>query len=246
MPPDSPSAISALLKVKSLREASRVKLYFTEPILDWREVHTRFFQMVHKGFQGKLPVHASELSGVPGAATIGDLRARWSIYGGSSSVTLFADRLEFDFPALAPSDYPLAWDILRTIHDLLPATLERWQYDKIESSAFEHLEIPAHVGVADYLERFMRSEINAAFADTDVVAQPGIKFRLSSQIGSWDCELVMEKSLFNAAAIFIVRNVTMYKVDATASFENKVMRGQDIARRCLAALGLEHDNATGS
>ena len=235
-----------MLKVKSLRETVRVYLFFTRPMLDWREVHSRFFRMIHEGFGSKLRVQVSEFSGFPAAVTMGDLRARWTIYGGASSVTLFADRIEFDFPVLLPSDYPLAWDILRTVHDLLPRTFDDWQYDRIESQTYEHLEIPASVGVSRYLEAYRRPEVDAAFAGTDAVSQPAIKFKLTSRDESWDCEVVAEKSLFSAAAIFVVRNLAMTKVDPMAPFSDKVMRAQNVAQRCLAALGLEYDSAVSS
>jgi hypothetical protein len=144
--------MSVPIKVKSLRESIRVTLHFTRPILDWQDVGQQYFGMIFDAFGSQLRVQASDLSGNPGAGTVGDIRARWSVYGGASNVTLFADRIEFDFPVLIPpSDTQLFWFILRTVHDRLPTALKSWRYDRIESGAYEHLELPPGVSVSAYL-----------------------------------------------------------------------------------------------
>lgn len=232
-----------MLKVRSLRDTLRVTFEFSKPILEWRDIHSRFFKMIKEGFAGKIAVQLSELSATPGASTMADLRARWAIYGGSSSVTLFADRLEFDFPVLIPSDRELVWTILRTIHDLLPTTLDNWQYNRIESRAFEHLEIPQTTSVSTYLKRFEQMPVAAAFHGEQSVFEYGAKFKVASQNGDWSCDVSVEKSMFNAAAVFVTRNMSVGIANPHESFDAKAFRFQILSQRCLAALGLENANA---
>jgi hypothetical protein len=199
--------------------------------------------MIHEGFGPQLRVQVGDFSFPPSAVTLADLRARWSIYGGASSVTLFADRIEFDFPLLLPSDYQLAWNILRTVHDLAPKSFDDWRYDRIETTTGDHLQFPASIGVAPYFARYQRSEIEAAYADAKAIYEPALKFRFRSEDGSWETETLLEKSLLDAAAVFVLHNIKMFRVDASAPFEHKVMHAQTLVRRSMAALDLEYDHA---
>lgn len=142
------------IKVKPLRESSRASFYFIRPIFDWREVFPRFFKMVYECLGSQIRVQVSDFTGAAAPASMADVRARWAVYGGQSSVTLNADRLEFDFPALFPNDLQLVWHILRTFHDVFPTYFSDCQYDRIESVSNEHLAMPTDPGVTAYLQRY--------------------------------------------------------------------------------------------
>lgn len=83
-----------------------------------------------------------------------------------------------------------------------------------------------------------------AFANSNAIYEPIIKFKMVAEDGSWDCDTQAEKSLYDAAAIFVARRMNIYQVDAKSSFEHKVFRTQSIAKNTLAALDLELTNAT--
>lgn len=242
------STVVSLISAKSIRETLQVSFFFDDPLLDWREVYPRFFQMIYSSFakSGKAKVQTNELSVNPGVMNIGDLRARWSIYGGASSVTLYADKLTIDFPVLTPVDYSVAQDILRTIHDSISAHFENLKYSRIDTQSFEHLEIPPTLGVSQYLEKFRRKEFDAAFTNENAISQPAMKARIAANDGTWTCDITVERSLFSAAAVFIGRNMTFNKIDQKATFDEKLGRAQHIAKLSLAGIGLEYENVTSS
>jgi hypothetical protein len=80
----------------------------------------KFFDMIFTAVGGKIPVNAKEFSAVM-SANVGEVHARYNVYGGASSLSVFADRLSADFPVLTPADYPLVRVLLKTAHDAFAA-----------------------------------------------------------------------------------------------------------------------------
>src|SRR5689334_8080237 len=86
-------------KYRVLREYIHVQQYFDGVALEWPDLPVRFFRMLHDALGTRLNIQPSELSVNPGAK-LSEVNARYAIFGGQSAVTLFSDRLAFDFPAI--------------------------------------------------------------------------------------------------------------------------------------------------
>src|SRR5262245_48286395 len=104
------------IKCKSLRANIHCQLPFRRPILDLTNLPSRFFSMTFDCLVGKIAVTASDFS-VRAGNGLGDVSWKYNIFGGFTSVTMHPDRLAFDFPNLAPSEYPIARQVIESVHD---------------------------------------------------------------------------------------------------------------------------------
>lgn len=59
--------------------------------------------MIHDVLSDEIAVNPGDFSAVP-ANNLGELAARYSIFGGPSNIALHSDRLSMEFPVLLPGD----------------------------------------------------------------------------------------------------------------------------------------------
>jgi hypothetical protein len=141
----SETAVSTF-KYKSLRETLRIEAIFSRPILEWERTSARFYSMIYEALAAKIPVNVGDFSVQPGTI-LSEVRARYGIYGGATSVTLHANKIVFDFPSLIPSDMPIVREVLSSVHDAFPKAFPELDYKTMEVQSYEHLARIIHGGV---------------------------------------------------------------------------------------------------
>ena len=230
----------SVIRYKSLRDSIHVQLLLTQPILDWFGVPARFFGMIHSAFRGKLPINPADFS-ITHGTLLSEFRAKYSLYGGATSVSLLTDRLAFDFPNLLPSDYSVATDVLATVHDAFPKALADLSYDRIEVQSNEHIDVSDNETVVRFLDKFKTTGLQSYF-DAPVVQQPTCKFNVTAQDQSWQCGLALEPSLLSHTALFMVVTVSIRNVNPSSSFLDKQTQVRGLIRSMVASVGLENSN----
>jgi hypothetical protein len=230
----------SVISYKSLRDSIHVQCMLSQPILDWREMPSRFFGMVYGALRQKLPINLSELSITPGVL-LSEVRAKYNLYGGATSVSLHADRLAFDFPNLTPTDYPIAMDIMACIHDAFPKAFSDLSYDKIEVQSYEHVDVFSSETVSSFLERFKMPGAESFFEST-VVQRPTCKFSMEAQDQGWQCGLALERSLLASNALFMAVTVSLRNANALTPFQEKQTQVRSLINSLVAAVGLESSN----
>lgn len=225
----------------SLRNSVHVQVVFTEPIMNWTDIASRFFAMIYSALRSKLTLNLSDFSFNYGNA-LSDVRARYNLYGGATSVSLLPDRLAFDFPNLLPTDYSIAADVMATIHDAFPKAFEERLYDRIEVQTYEHVELGSAESVIAILDRFKMPGLESYF-DLPIVQQPSCKLNLSAQDMSWQCSLQAERSLLVSSALFLAITVSLRNVTPSMPFLEKQMLIRGLMRALTTSLGLEPANA---
>jgi hypothetical protein len=231
-------------QIKPLREGYSVRFNFARPILNWEGVGARFITSIYDNFSPKIPVRTSEITS-NNSPTLGDIWVKYSIFGGGSSLTLWADRLTLDFPVVTPADYALALNILRTTHDALKSTFPEQGCELIENQVSEHLDMVGAGEIDRFLNQFRLPRIDAEFKD--VAAQtPSVKFGIVSEREKWRMSGIGERSQLSATALYVFRTLTLSPVDPNSSFEQKYELAQRAVARCYSALGLEFVNAPAS
>jgi hypothetical protein len=186
-------------KYTELRASARIEALFSRPILDWTGVPSRFNLMVYDALANKVPINPAELS-VHGNTVLGEVYAKYNIYGGATSVSLYADKLAFDFPNLIPSDRPLVEQVIASIHDGFPITFPELSYRRMKISSFEHLDLSNANAVDAFLNRFRLP--HAESLSSAVVVHPGAKFKAILQDQNWECDFSAERSALSATAVF--------------------------------------------
>ncbi|MFK4535137.1 hypothetical protein ABIA00_003320 [Bradyrhizobium ottawaense] len=233
----------AKFKYKVLREFIHVQQYFDGFALDWRELPQRFFRLLHGSLGQRLNIQASELSAHAGTQ-LSEVRARYAIYGGSSSVTLFADRIAFDFPGITGGDLPLIYDIMGAVHDGFPEAFPELRFGRVEVQDLCHFDLGSQQQVGAFFARFAFQPVSDAFANDPSQIVFGPKFRAASEDGRFRCDVFVEQSALSSTAVFGSLASTLAAVEGSKPFLEKAQFIQTLTQRCLSGLDLEIDNAT--
>ncbi len=230
-----------MFEVKPVWSALHVQLVLKQPIMDWHPIPSRFFQLIYEALSGTLPISSKEFSAVP-ANQLSEVRANYSVYGGTSLVSLSSDALHFDFPSLQTVDRPVVENILSRVHDAFPKRFPELSYEKISMQSHQHLEfVNAKDNPVDYLSQFTLPNSTAELKS--VVVQPGGKFELISEDQTWTCSVGVERSIPNVRAVFVAQNMTLNRVEPSSPYQEKAQKVQTIMDMCHKLLGLEASDA---
>jgi hypothetical protein len=177
-----------------LRENLHVQCYFKRPLFRWQDLAVRFFEMVYDSLGARLNVQPSELTTYP-THSLGEARARYTIYGGTTSVSLYSDRISFDFPNLLPSDMSLVLEIMSTLHDAFPSAFPEAEQVRIEVQDFAHFDIGTQEAVNDFLNLYRIAAVEGVFGDDfPIINTPALKFAAVAQDASWKSVVSVEAS----------------------------------------------------
>jgi hypothetical protein len=229
---------AVVIPYQSLRASTHVQVILATPILDWQGISGRFFRMIYDTLKGKLNITPGDFS-LSDGRVLNEIRAKYSLFSGPTSISLYADRLAFDFPNLAPMDYPIATDVVASVHDAFPRSFSEMTYNRVDVQSYEHLDLSSEEAVARFLERFKMSGVESFF-DFPVVQVPTFRLAVEAQDGSWQCGLLnLERSLFSSEALFVAATVSMRNATPTTSFLEKQAHVTMLIRSLCSAVGLE-------
>lgn len=227
-------------KIKPIRQGFNVRFVFARPILSWEHVGSRFINALYDSVSPKIPIAPNEVSFSNGPS-IADVWVKYAVYGGASTIALYADRIALDFPALTGTDFAVAMDLVRTAHDIFPKLFPDQGCERIETQTAEHLEFIKAGDLDRFLSRFKLDVLDGAFKDAAAVQSSAVKFGLVSDREKWQFTMMAERSQINANAVFILRQLILRPVDPKSSFDQKYELAQSVVLRCYGALGLEWD-----
>lgn len=235
-----------MIEVKSVWTSLNVKLGLKRPVLsEWQAIPGRFFTMIYDAFAGVVPMNSKEFSVLP-ANQLSEVRARYAIYGGASSVSISPDALVIDFASLSQKDTAVVQQILAGVHDAFPKAFPELTYETINVQSFEHLEfINEKSNPSDYLMRFTFPNATTQLGGEPVVFQPAGKCDIIAQDQSWKCTLGVERSLHNARAVFVAITFSLNKVDPISPYLTKAELARRIIGNCHQLLGLEISDGVG-
>lgn len=233
-----------MIKVKVVWSNFNVSLGFSRLLFgDWHTIPTRFFEMVYSALSDTIPVKSNEFSVMP-ANQLSEVRARYSIYGGRSAVTISPDAILFEFPSIVAGEVPIAEQISGRLHDAFTQAFPEVGYATASFQIYQHLEfVDPNENPAIYLTRFafpLTREVGAS-----VVLQPSGKCDIIAPDQSWQCSLFVERSLPNARAVFVAITLTVNKVEQYATYNAKTELVRAVVILCRQLLDLESDNAAG-
>lgn len=218
------------------------QLAFDRPIFDWTGVMARFFDLILKQVGARVPVNVNEFS-THAPSKVSDIYARYNVYGGPSSVTLYADKLTIDFPNLSPADIPLVGELLKFVHDGVAAEFTQISYSRVDIQSGTHMEVLPPDSTKDVLDRYQIKSVQDTFREAGAVTEGCIKFAAKSSSPPWSYSLSVEQSLLNAAAVFVFSTVSLTDAKAIPTFEEKIKLIASIAGLALKSFGAEQVNA---
>jgi hypothetical protein len=198
--------------------------------------------MMYDCLAGKIQVNTSEFS-YRGGTTLGELLAKYSIFGGATSITIYTDRLAFDFPNLLPNDFPVVMQIIEAAHDAFPHAFPELNYERADIQAHEHLDVMHETKVQELLAPYEIKSVSAVFGEGRVVQRPAAKSELISEDQRWQCTCTIERSLLKPTAVFVALVTSLRKLTPKSPFYEKAELAREVSRSCLAVFGLEVDDA---
>lgn len=227
-----------MFKVRQQQASALLNIVFSPPFFSWNGVEARFFQMVHDALQPLIMVKPEDFAIAP-ATNLGEVSARYSIFGGASTVSLFANRLTMNFPKLSREDTPLIQSIVGALDTGFTERFQEQQYNTMQVVSAEHATIDCAGGAADYLVRYA---VPSASRLNNTVLTPGAHFGLGDKDAAWRALCTVEKSEILEDGLFLKFDVTFLKVPE-GGFDDRLQRYRQVIDTCLSALELESDDA---
>jgi hypothetical protein len=219
------------------------QLVFDRPLFDWTGVAQNFFDLIFKRVGARIPVNVGEFSTyAPGK--LSEMNARYNVYGGPSSVSLFPDRLRLDFPNLLPADIPLVGELLKIVHDSFAAEFKQVTYSHVDIQTGAHMEVLPPDNVKDLLARYRIKSVEDTFREAGAVTEAGIRFAAKSSNPPWSYSLMAEQSLLDAAAVYTFSTTSLMDAKKVPTFEEKLKLTALIASLAFKSFGAEQINAT--
>lgn len=233
-----------MTKVTSRRSSAHLEFAITPPFFDWQIVPPKFFQMVNSALSLENSGSANDFSVVP-ANNLGEVAANYKIFGGTSNVTLHADRLLIDFPNLIPGDVPIALSIIEKLYTRFLETFQGHQYKTIRVVSTEHAEIVEDgTIVSNYLSRYAIPAMDEVFGEENAVHRPGVRFSAVSNDTTWKSVCTVDESELLSNGLFLSGDITFLKVADGEDFQTLLEQHRRIADACSSTLGLRWEDAS--
>lgn len=228
-----------MTRIKSIRADVTAQLTFGTPMFDLRSMSERFFEGVYKTIGPKYNITTRDLS-VANTNVIGDFWARFSLFGGSNTVTIFPDRLVVQFGNLTPPDYLIANEVTRLGHDTFVSAFPEVEVSQIDYRTLEHFELIGASSSADFFEKFSTLALQQGVLQAwPGVFEPGIKFKHTSADQKSVVTCLGERSVVSASAVFLAVTVLIQDAASLPTFDEKYQRLARLLERCLNALHLD-------
>ena len=227
-------------KMRSLvpiRSDVLLNLHFQRPLLDWQPVSRRFFSMLYDGLTPKYNISPSDLSVFPGN-NLGEIFVRFSLFGGGSNISLFANRLSIEFSNLTEVDNPIAIDVVSLIHDAFNREFTDVEPAYLEYRAFDHYNIVGEEISAVFFDDFIPAKLAENVQKFKILIEPGIQFRIVDAEHNATATCLAERSVLAPSGIFLSISVNIGQVARWPTFEQKQKRISELAKQCLDALNL--------
>ncbi len=230
-----------MTRVTSRRGSVQVNIAISPPVFDWNGVPSRFFAMIHDVLSVEITVKPGHFSEVP-AVNLGEVVARYDIFGGPSHIALRPDGLVMEFPVLLPEDSGLVQGIIEHIFVAFQQTFPDHQYMTVQANLSHHAEILDGSAVNDYLAGYAIPSVGGAFG-RKVLHLPAARFGVVDAAAAWDARCIVEKSDFLQNGLFVGLDMTFRKVNENNnSFQYLFNLYNTIAGCCSTALELEWGN----
>ena len=213
--------------------------------MDVRSFAGQFNELIYAALVPVFPVTPADLS-INSSNRLSEIWAKFNLYAGPNSVTLFTDRLAFEFLNLLLPEYPLVYDLLRRVHDAFPLHFELCDYERVEVQSFVHLELLPPVEATQYLKRFERlGDMASSFSSlaSFVVEEPGARMSVIAADSSWRSRIGIERSLAIANGVYLEVSTTLNKGSKEVPFDEKLRLAESIGDAWLRVLALERSDA---
>jgi hypothetical protein len=233
--------ITTLQLIKTINASLLIRLPFKRPILNWQPAQSKFFEMIYGALTPNISVSASHFS-VSGDNNLGNVNAKYNVFGGAWSIKLSSELLEFELPQVTDDSNETLNTILLAVHDALPRDFPEIIYDIVDTRAFLHGELLGDVSTSDFLKRHQVEDFENSFGKFGMhLSDSTVRFEVRAADLSWLCRFSAEKSQQRQIqnGLFLDIQTVIGNAQEHASFVQKSQRIQELRTACLQVVGLQ-------
>ena len=198
--------------------------------------------MVYENLSPHIDMQAENFSQI-GSTSLGSVEAKYSIFGGPSSISLSAEKLAVAFPSLLPSEKKLAWEIIGTIGKGFNQQFSGQQYSGIQITVYEHAQIiGTEPAVDDYLARYAVKPISKISEEANAEYTPAGRFTIVDNDAAWRILYSVERSEVVENALFLYSEIIIMNPESDPdAFAGRIGKALDVTATCASTLDLEWD-----
>ena len=210
------------MSVRADRDEASFTFHLTPFISDWERAKQTFVSCITRDFGDVLMRVLPRDFSASLFSEPGDAWSTYRMYGGSSTMTLRPESLQFAFPNLLATDYPVVNEIVRRGVAVLLTKLGNYERHAYSLTTSRHLA-PLN-GIAEtHLRRFSNDEMGSAAANAlGMQYRPSASFTL---VGSADEYRVLRRSMELSEVLpnglFVTTHISVSASDLS-SFENEL------------------------
>ena len=207
-------------------------------IVEWGRARQAFVSCIAREFGDRLAVRPQDFSAAS-SADFGETWCRYRIFGGSSTITLRPDSLQFDVPGLQNVDYPLLEDLIeKGMEVLLP---ELGDYGRSSYSLASNCHVAVEEGSAeDHIARLANKGMESTTESEPLVAyRPVAGFILGSDGENRVLRRTVEQSEILPNGLFIATHLFV-AASVVTTFEEERSWVERISKIANRATGIEY------
>ena len=228
-----------MVKIRSSKITVYVDFDFSPIIFEWHNVPGRFFEMIESALVPILGISNPNNFAVQPSDFIGEVAARYNIFGGSNSVSLLANKLTAEFPNVSPGDTELIIKILGAVYSGFCEKFSERQCSVVRVRLYEHANIIDGSKSMDYLSRYSIPIENSELDELDLEIQPTGRFLVNSNVGGWSAVCMVEISDILKNTLFLEFEPT-FNIENDDTFDTILERFNCSFNNCLSILNLQH------
>lgn len=217
----------------------RTAAIFEEPILSWTsEIPARLFRALYSSLNEILFIQPNDFF-APSGVSLGDCSAGLRIFGSTSTLTLKANAVITDFPNVPADRVQFATTVIYQGYEAFLGEFREVKIRSIEAIASSHFEIHGDKRIEDIVGAGGLSNLHERGSILDeVVYEPGLRFRVVSKSGDWNCKVMVEKSDILQGGLFMHREFLLSDLSAYGEPRQQLDMIQQVDRMIFELMGL--------
>ena len=196
-----------VLLVKPQTEQLEFNVKLRQFITEWPAAQQKFFASIPISLAGLLTILPQDLS-ADFSSSLGDVSCKCQLFGGAGNVVLRSDALTSNFTNVAHASYPVVFETVRRLIDLLAANFSAHGHDFFSLNSIQHMDA-ADIGSVDaYLGQFAQQGAIAAIEpETGITYQPSTRITLVDEDRTWVLHRLVEKSESLDSGLFVTTRI---------------------------------------
>ncbi len=229
-----------MFKIRSSNISVNVSFNYSPTIFEWQNVSSRYFEMIESKLVPILGISDLGNFTVQSGNSVGDIVARYDIFGGKNSVSLRANSLSAEFPNLLPGDSELVINIIRAVYSGFRERFSERKCSVTQVRLFDHVKLIDGKS-QEYLYRYLKPFQNTKPNELDLEFEPTGRIFVKSIVDNWNAICMVEKSELLENSLFLQIILTL-NINEDDNFDTILDSFYRHFNSCVSILDLQYTN----